>query len=619
MSYEFILPLDKYATSTTNYILGEEYDVNSDEETVFVLYRGAFFTKDLAIINLTTGLPLTIGVDFNPVHHFTTATNKFGNEVMCAISIINPDVRGRLAVNVRYVGGSYQNLVDPLRQLIASLEADGRPVEYGEIIGLPDQFVPAEHLHAIYDTYGYEYTVEAQMAIHDAIVNGSQAAVYEVLTQFDNVVAQYESDIAQLEAMLVDHIGATGNVHLLTRQQLSVDKVPNTGWATTTQALSYTPGYFMDPALTKAVGDQLILQSMNAHLAAPNPHNVSKTTVGLSAVENFGMATLATYNAGTPRGYIDNLVLKQVVNQEAVKYASKTALDNLIADFNAYTSQSNPGGVGSDDVGLGNVNNYGTATISQTIQGTATNLYTTPAGVSAAIAALAPVKSVQGRTGAVTLVPADRTSLGLGNADNVIFGAVGAQSGLNRLRVLPTGLATGHTASREDFVPMPVRDAQQQLGTMMTSAFITFPYAWGKARTVGVSGSSPSAINIYFTQAGRSTEYINFVSGTGSITFNVNQTDGSANMTELVWLFDRTADPSTGSGEVGFDNPNDYHAVKLIWFGPTSRPIIWGSSVKLPKEGAPDLSNGFYNLVAIHLNTFMPASHRYVLQYLGAF
>lgn len=613
MSYEFILPLDKHATSTTNYILGEEHDVNSDEETVFVLERGAFYTKDLAIVNLTTGLPMTVGVDYNPVHHFTTATNKFGNEVMCAISIINPDMRGRFAVNVRYVGGSYQNLVDPLRELIATLEADGRPVEYGQIIGLPDQFIPAEHLHSVYDTYGYEYQVEAQMAIHDALVNGSQAAVYEVLTMFDNVVTQYESDIAQLEAMLTSHVGATGNVHLLTRQQLSVDKVPNTGWATLPQALAYTPGYFMDPSLTKAVGDQLILQSMTAHLAAPNPHGTTKTTIGLSLVENFGMATLATYNAQSPRGYIDNLVLKQVIDQAGGSYASQSQFNTLQSQFNAHISANNPHGITAALLGLGNVNNYATATPAQTAAGTATNLHTTPAGVAAAIAALAPVKSVQGRTGNVTLNSGDRPSLGLGENDSPRFSTVEARTGTTFTRIDAEGIFSKKDPWPVNFMPLPLKDENQIIGTVMGSGYTLLPYSHVYPRNIPGSGANLTT-EIEFSQEFCSIEVISFGAGSGSVTFIV----GTNKLLDVVWLFDRTSNVD-GSGSVEIPLYNAFQTVKLLYIRPTARPIFWGNEFKMPEEGPPDLNNGLINLVALHYNNQMPAGQQYMLQYLGGF
>src|SRR5690606_24895118 len=95
--------------------------------------------------------------------------------------------------------------------------------------------------------------------------------------------------------------------------------------------------------------------------------------------------------------------------------------------INAHTEGAAPGphasthaSGGSDPItpamiGLGNVQNYGISTQAEAEAGTANNKYMTPLRTAQAIAALAPVKSVAGRTGAVTLSKSD---VGLGNVEN---------------------------------------------------------------------------------------------------------------------------------------------------------------------------------------------------------
>lgn len=76
----------------------------------------------------------------------------------------------------------------------------------------------------------------------------------------------------------------------------------------------------------------------------------------------------------------------------------------------------NPHGVTKAQIGLGNVQNYGIATQAEAEAGTATNKYMTPERTKQAIDALQAVKSVNGKTGAVSLTKSD---IGLGNVDNV--------------------------------------------------------------------------------------------------------------------------------------------------------------------------------------------------------
>lgn len=77
---------------------------------------------------------------------------------------------------------------------------------------------------------------------------------------------------------------------------------------------------------------------------------------------------------------------------------------------------NNPHGVTKSQVGLGNVSNYGIATQAEAEAGTSSSKYMTPQRAKQAIDALQAVKSVAGKTGAVTLVKGD---VGLGNVDNI--------------------------------------------------------------------------------------------------------------------------------------------------------------------------------------------------------
>jgi len=76
---------------------------------------------------------------------------------------------------------------------------------------------------------------------------------------------------------------------------------------------------------------------------------------------------------------------------------------------------NNPHSVTKSQVGLGSVSNYGIATQAEAEAGTSGSKYMTPLRTKQAINALQAVKSVAGKTGAVTLSKAD---VGLGNVEN---------------------------------------------------------------------------------------------------------------------------------------------------------------------------------------------------------
>ncbi len=74
---------------------------------------------------------------------------------------------------------------------------------------------------------------------------------------------------------------------------------------------------------------------------------------------------------------------------------------------NHIDAKDNPHSVTKSQVGLGNVQNYGIATQSEVEAGTSNSKYMTPLRTMQAIAALSPVKSVNDKTGQVTITPAD--------------------------------------------------------------------------------------------------------------------------------------------------------------------------------------------------------------------
>jgi hypothetical protein len=99
-------------------------------------------------------------------------------------------------------------------------------------------------------------------------------------------------------------------------------------------------------------------------------------------------------------------------------FVTTTASNVLDSDGNSlqeHIEAKNPHGTDKEDIGLGNVENYAIADQTEAEAGTASNKYMTPQRTSQAIAALSPVKSVAGKTGAVTLVKGD---VGLGNVEN---------------------------------------------------------------------------------------------------------------------------------------------------------------------------------------------------------
>lgn len=106
-----------------------------------------------------------------------------------------------------------------------------------------------------------------------------------------------------------------------------------------------------------------------------NPHGVTKAQVGLGAVDNFATATQVEAEAGTSNvRFMTPLRTKQLIDKTAT-----AALNTHVAD------KANPHQVTKAQVGLGNVDNFATATPAEGVAGTAVDKFMTPATTTAKV------------------------------------------------------------------------------------------------------------------------------------------------------------------------------------------------------------------------------------------
>ncbi len=117
-------------------------------------------------------------------------------------------------------------------------------------------------------------------------------------------------------------------------------------------------------------------QNLNTHVQdKENPHAVTKAQVGLGNVLNYGVATTADMvEASSNSLYTTPVRVREAISEHALK------------PLNAHIARTdNPHGVNKSQVGLGNVQNYATATQGDMVAGTSPTLYTTPILVKQAI------------------------------------------------------------------------------------------------------------------------------------------------------------------------------------------------------------------------------------------
>ena len=183
------------------------------------------------------------------------------------------------------------------------------------------------------------------------------------------------------------HVNDKANPHNVTKTQVGLGNVPNYAQATVAQAQNGTDNAsFMTPYLvTQAITTQAG-QMLNNHVTDyGNPHQVTKAQIGLGLVQNYGIATDADALAGSSNAlYMTPYLVGLMMSR-----GSDATLTGHLNDFN------NPHKVTKAQVGLDNVENYGIASAAQAIAGTDNATYMTPYLVAQAIENTSPLLMTQ--------------------------------------------------------------------------------------------------------------------------------------------------------------------------------------------------------------------------------
>lgn len=363
-------PLDLTGTAATNRVTGERHIVAATGARAVATKAGPFFTRGMVVRNAITNQELIPGTDYLAVHLFQEATLRTGREV-CSVVLIQNGVSGtEFLIEYQAIGGEYSASIDAIEQMLESLDLDNRVVHWADLLGRPEYFDPAPHLHDIGDLYGFEYVTAVLHQIERAILIGDQASHDELRQYVDLRVQAVRDTLTGVLTRLDDHVNNTNNPHNTTKTHVGLGNVQNYAVATQQDAVDGAANnLYMTPLRTKQAIEQFAGETLSSHITNQNnPHNVTKAQVGLGLVQNYPIASSAQAISGSGTAYITASLLG-------------TALQSNNTPFTAHIANtSNPHNTTKSHVGLGSVDNYATATAIQAAAGTATNLFLTPAG-----------------------------------------------------------------------------------------------------------------------------------------------------------------------------------------------------------------------------------------------
>lgn len=207
-------------------------------------------------------------------------------------------------------------------------------------------------------------------------------------------------------------------------------------------------------------------------LSTDNPHSVTKAQVGLSNVENYPMATMAEATAGLR----SDRFMSPSTTRQAVEDITNTLTGGHL------TSTSNPHQVTKAQVGLGSVENYPMATLTEAEEGIRGDVYMSAEATAHAISALAVSAFDNHATNTSNPHSVTKSQVGLGNVSNYSLADQSEMVDGTRNDRYTTPLRVFEAIDYHAVIPLAMHEADlnnphgvtpQQIGTLPESDIVT--------------------------------------------------------------------------------------------------------------------------------------------------
>lgn len=344
-------PFDPTGSRGASRILSEQHVITSVNFRAYhylipnfaPFFEGAFNIK--AQFPDGTNRKLVYGVDYYFSNQFLDASRACAKPVYGSISFLDTDFSGIVTIDYNTVGGMWNISLAEITRILAEEMRNPRITAWEQITQLPQRFPVIDHEWDLVDMVGMSKVVDELNGIHDAILSANGGG-------------------------LAEHVNNYSNPHNVNKTQVGLGNVQNYAIATQPEAEAGTANdRYMTPlavkfAISKQVGDVVGVHANRTD----NPHQVTKTQVGLSNVQNFGLAS----KTDAENGAIDTAYMTPLKTSQAIA----ALVGN---NYNIHAARTdNPHGVTKDQVGLFNVQNYPVASQQDAIAGTANDKYMTP-------------------------------------------------------------------------------------------------------------------------------------------------------------------------------------------------------------------------------------------------
>ncbi len=344
-SYKF----DPSCTNPENIVVRERYTIDPPQTSnfYFIIPKSApyFAGRDMTITHYPSGRVLQPGTDYVPSNRFIAATRSTGLGVYGSITILNHTLSGVLEITYHTIGGIWTFDEQSILEYLTRVERDPRVTSWDSVLDQPAVFPPTLHDFNINDLKGWEVMMPELEAIREAIDAKGAGALEEHVKDYDNP-------------------------HRVDKYQVGLGFVMNYPVSTLAEAVNAVVNTsYLTPLRARNLVEKLAIEPMVAHTSnRDNPHGTTKVHVGLSEVQNYGIALAQDILLGTSNtAYMTPMRTTEALGK-FFNDSLKPHIDNM----------SNPHGTTKAQVGLGLVENFPMATDELAQQGQSRTHYMSP-------------------------------------------------------------------------------------------------------------------------------------------------------------------------------------------------------------------------------------------------
>lgn len=323
-------PFDPTGTKGSNRIPGEKHALSPPawKDYFYIIPKLApFFSGTLKIHHVATGRELIEGVDWQASHRFLDASRATARPVYGSITFYDKTLSGVVEIDYQTLGGDWTIDDDLILELLVNKSTNPRITTWEEIVDVPYQFPVIDHAYHLDDLVGMSDVKESIDAVAQTILNTRDVRpafqAHSRNTDNPHEVTKAQVGLESVEnfppstrAQALDgvhdesymtprrvrqsiekyghrytdtHEKKNDNPHEVTKAQVGLGDVQNLKLASTSQAEEGdSHDSYMTPVRTKEAITAQVRNAFSLHVKnTNNPHEVSKTDVGLGSVQNY--------------------------------------------------------------------------------------------------------------------------------------------------------------------------------------------------------------------------------------------------------------------------------------------------------------------------------------------